>query len=155
MLEITIDTREQSPWSFDPTLVKATRGTVRTGDYCVTGDKGYAIERKSLNDFLGTISTGWERFQREIYRAKDAGFTLPIIVESRFSDILYSVSDDGSLTPPQHDHPRLTPAFVLKRIGEIQMLGASVMFADGVIDAAMLASAILFQRHKELHADED
>jgi hypothetical protein len=155
MFEITIDSREQTPWAFDPTLVHVTRGTVRTGDYCVTGDKGFAVERKSLNDFLGTISTGWERFQREIYRAKDAGFHMPIIVESRFSDILFAVLGDGTITPPQHDHPRLTPGFVLKRIGEIEMLGASVMFADGVTEAAMLAAAILFQRHKELHADED
>lgn len=155
MFEITIDSREQTPWAFDPTLVHATRGTVRTGDYCVTGDKGFAIERKSLNDFLGTISTGWERFQREIYRAKDSGFHMPIIVESRFSDILFAVSEDGTITPPQHDHPRLTPGFVLKRIGEIEMLGASVMFADGVTEAAMLAAAILYQRHKELHSDED
>jgi ERCC4-type nuclease len=91
MLEITIDSREQTPWAFDSTLVHATRGTVRTGDYCVKGDKGFSIERKSLNDFLGTISTGWERFQREIYRAKDAGYNMPIIVEARFSDLLFAV----------------------------------------------------------------
>ena len=119
------------------------------------GDKGFSIERKSLNDFLGTISTGWERFQREIYRAKDAGYNMPIIVEARFSDLLFAVQDDGTITPPQHDHPRLSPAFVLRRIGEIQMLGASVMFVDGAIEAAMLAVAILYQRHKELHGDED
>jgi hypothetical protein len=35
------------------------------------------------------------------------------------------------------------------------MLGASVMFVDGAIEAAMLAVAILYQRHKELHGDED
>lgn len=155
MLEITIDSREQSPWSFDPTLVHAVRGTVRTGDYCVTGDKGFAVERKSLNDFLGTISSGWDRFQREIYRAREAGFHMPIIVEARFSDILFAVSPDGTITPPQHDHPRLTPGFALKRIGEIEMLGASVRFADGPTEAAMLAAAILFQRHNELHSDED
>lgn len=155
MLSITIDSREKSPWGFDPTLVKVEVGTVRTGDYCVTGDKGFAVERKSLNDFLGTISTGWDRFQREIYRAKDAGFHMPVIVESRFSDILFTVSLDGTITSPQHDHPRLTPAFVLKRIGEIEMLGASVMFADGPTEAAMLATSILFQRHKELHSDDE
>lgn len=155
MFEITIDSREQTPWAFDPTLVHAVRGTVRTGDYCVTGDKGFAVERKSLNDFLGTISTGWERFQREINRASVAGFHLPVIVEARFSDILYTVQGDGSIQPPQHDHPRLTPGFVLKRIGEMEMLGASARFADGPIEAAMLATALLFQRHRELTNDDD
>lgn len=155
MFEITIDTREQSPWAFDPSLVHAVRGTVRTGDYCVTGDKGFAVERKSLNDFLGTISTGWDRFQREINRASVAGFHLPVIVEARFSDILFAVQNDGTITPPQHDHPRVTPGLVLKRIGEMEMLGASARFADGPVEAAMLAAALLFQRHKDLHADDE
>ena len=58
------------------------------------------------------------------------------------------------LSPP-HDHPRLTPGFVLKRIGEMEMLGASARFADGPTEAAMLAAALLFQRYKELHGDEE
>lgn len=155
MFEITIDTREQTPWAFDPSLVRTRRGTVRTGDYCVTGDGGFAVERKSLNDFLGTVSTGWDRFQREIYRAREAGFHLPVIVEARFSDILFSVQADGTITPPPHDHPLLTPGFVLKRIGEMEVLGASARFADGPTEAAMLAAALLYQRHRELHADDE
>jgi hypothetical protein len=155
MFEITIDKREQRPWSFSPEVAKVRMGTVRTGDYCVTGDKGFAVERKSLNDFLGTISTGWDRFKREINRASVAGFHLPVIVEARFSDILFAVQNDGTITPPQHDHPRLTPGFVLKRIGEMEMLGASARFADGPVEAAMLAAALLFQRYQELHGDEE
>ena len=148
MLEITIDSREQTPWHFDATLVHAVRGTVRTGDYCVTGDAGFAIERKSLNDFIGTVSSGWDRFQRELYRARNAGFSsFPIIVEARFSDILFAVQDNGEIVPPPHDHPNCGPAFVLKRIGEIEMAGGSVRFADGPIEAAMLATAILYQRY--------
>lgn len=154
MFEITIDTREQTPWSFDPTLVRSSRGTVPTGDYCVAGDRGFAVERKSLNDFLGTISTGWDRFQREIFRAREAGFHLPVIVEARFSDVLYSVMPNGDIVAPQHDHPLIGPGMVLKRIGEMEMLGASARFADGPCEAAMLAAALLFQRYKELHADE-
>ena len=155
MFEITIDRREQRPWSFSPEVAKVHLGTVRTGDYCVTGDRGFAVERKSLNDFLGTISTGWDRFQREINRASVAGFHLPVIVEARFSDILFAVSAQGEITPPQHDHPKLTPGFVLKRIGEMEMLGASARFADGPTEAAMLAAALLFQRYQELHSDDE
>lgn len=155
MFEITIDQQEKQPWHFDPTLVRTRIAHIKTGDYCVTGDGGFAVERKSLNDFLGTISTGWERFQREIYRAKDAGFHLPVIVEARFSDIMFAVQPDGTITPPPHDHPRLTPGMVLKRIGEMEMLGASARFADGPTEAAMLATALLYQRYRELHADED
>jgi hypothetical protein len=121
----------------------------------VTGDKGFAVERKSLNDFLGTISTGWERFQREINRASVAGFHLPVIVEARFSDILFTANQQGEILPPPHDHPRLTPGFVLKRIGEMEMLGASARFADGPTEAAMLAAALLFQRYQELNSDDE
>ncbi len=155
MFEITIDQQEKQPWHFDPTLVRTHVAHIKTGDYCVTGDRGFAIERKSLNDFLGTISTGWDRFQREIYRAREAGFHLPVIVEARFSDILFSVQADGTITPPPHDHPLLTPGFVLKRIGEMEVLGASARFADGPTEAAMLAAALLYQRHRELHADDE
>ena len=154
MLDITIDTREQSPWAFDPSLVHTRRGTVRTGDYCVTGDTGFSVERKSLNDFLGTISSGWARFQREIYRAREAGYNLPVIIEARFSDVLFSETKGGEILPPPHDHPNLSPGFVLKRIGEMERLGASARFADGPVEAAMLATALLFQRHLELHNDD-
>ncbi len=155
MLKVTIDRREQTPWHFDPTLVETSMGTVRTGDYCVTGDGGFAVERKSLNDFAGTVSTGWERFKRELFRAREAGFHLPVIVEARLSDILYSTAANGEIVPPPHDHPKIQPGFLLKRIGEIEMLGGSVRFADGPAEAAMLATALLFQRDRLLHEGDD
>lgn len=154
MFEVTIDTREQNPWHFDEYHVKVTRGTIRTGDYCVTGDSGFAIERKSLDDFLGTIGHGWARFQREIYRAKEAGFHLPIIVEARFTDFLFTVNQLGKIEAPQHEHPRMTPGLVLKRIGQLERLGASPRFADGPIEAAMWATALLYARYEELHKDD-
>lgn len=89
MIEVTIDTREQTPFAFPPELVKATIGTIKTGDYCITGDKGFAVERKSLDDLLGTISSGWERFQREIFRARSAGFSMPIVVEGTLDDVVF------------------------------------------------------------------
>ena len=152
MFDITIDTREQTPWSFDPVLVKTRRGTVPTGDYCVTGDLDFAVERKSLNDFIGTISTGWERFKREIFRARSRSFHMPVIVEARFTDCLFAVSR-GVIVPPPHDHPNIPPAMVLKRIGQIEMLGASVRFADGPTEAAMLAASILHARYEFLNND--
>lgn len=154
MFDITIDTREQTPWHFDPTRVRVHRGTIRTGDYCVTGDSGFAIERKSLDDFLGTIGHGWQRFQREIFRAREAGFHMPIIVEARFTDFLFTVSKLGTIESPQHEHPRMTPGLVLKRIGQLEHMGASPRFADGPIEAAMWATTILYARYQDLHKDD-
>ena len=68
MLRIVIDTREQQPWHFPRHLAAVSRGTLSAGDYALEGDRGFAIERKSLPDFVGTISSGWERFRRELER---------------------------------------------------------------------------------------
>ena len=51
---IIIDTREQTPWSFPPEI-PVEIGTLKTGDYALAGDDAFAIERKSKDDFLGTI----------------------------------------------------------------------------------------------------
>lgn len=156
MVEITIDTREQTPWSFDSTLAKVSIGTLRTGDYAVTGDTGFAIERKSLDDFLGTISTGWHRFQREVYRARERGFNLPVLVEGRLEHCLFhldAVAD--AIVPPAHDHLKLTPQFVLKRIGELAQMGASVMFCECAEYAVAVAYAMLVERNNVLHKDDD
>ena len=195
MIEVTIDTREQTPWSFDEHLVKARIGTVKTGDYCITGDNGFAIERKSFDDFLGTISKGWSRFQREIYRAQERGFTLPILVEGRLQDLLfhyqrvcadcatqwilnanarcetnYSESEllgyvkafyNGDyeiiekVVPPAHDHFKLTPSFVLKRIGELQHLGACVSFCERAEYARAIAYSMLHERWVMLRKDDE
>jgi ERCC4-type nuclease len=90
MLKIIIDTREQSPWSFPPECAVTVRGTLSAGDYAIYGDDSFAIERKSLDDFLGTISSGWERFQRELKRMESASFPARIIiVEGDFVSIMY------------------------------------------------------------------
>lgn len=154
-MKITIDTREQTPWHFDPCLAEVTVGTLRVGDYAITGDTGFAIERKSFDDFLGTISKGWARFQREIYRAKERGFTLPVVVEGRFEDVLFHLDGHGDVVPPQHDHFKLTPAFVLKRIGELQQIGASVFFAECAQYAVAIAYAMLHERWELLKDDDN
>lgn len=155
MIAITIDTREQTPLHFDECFVKVSRGTLKTGDYAITGDSGFAVERKSLDDFVGTIGSGWERFQRELYRAKDAGFpSFPIVVEARLTDIMFIVSDDGKIEPPPHDHNKMTPGFILKRIGEICQLGGVVSFADGPIEAAALVYSILHARNQVISRED-
>lgn len=156
MVNITIDTREKTPFHFDEHSSNVVRGTIRTGDYAVTGDSGFAVERKSLDDFLTTISTDWARFQRELFRAREAGFSsFPIVVEARFTDVLFTQEENGDINPPNHDHPKIGPAFVLKRIGQIGQLGGVVVFADGPNEAAMLAFSFLAGRNEILHKDDD
>ena len=154
-LDITIDTREQTPWHFEPHQANVRIGTLRTGDYALTGDTGFAIERKSLDDFLGTVSSGWERFQREIYRAKEAGFpSLPIIIEASLLQCLFHETEEGKIVGPDHEHPKLTPAFVTKRIAQLSLKGCSVVFAENAMYASALAYAVLRERAVYLEGTE-
>lgn len=151
-LNIIVDTREQAPWSFSAGMAECSRGTLKTGDYALKGDDAFAIERKSLDDFLGTISTGWPRFCRELNRMDEAGFPAKvIIIESEFSAICFS--EDGK--PPRHNHPMLTPQFIVSRIASLTMRGASVLFADSPDFAAAVAYSILKKRYEALNGNNN
>ncbi len=153
-LEIIIDSREQTPWSFDPQDAHCTRGTLRTGDYALAGDDGYAIERKSLNDFLGTISSGWERFEKELRRAHERGFVMPVIVEGDVDDMLWSTSPDGDLVEPMNDHPCVGAGFVLKQIAQIIVRhGHSFIPCKNAVNAAAVAYACLCERQSQLNEE--
>lgn len=177
-LKIIIDTREQSPWSFPDHLAECKRGTIKTGDYCLKNDSKFAIERKSLDDFLGTISTGWNRFLREIGRMDAASFPAKVIIiegdyericfyDNRLENVIkivnsfISISEklakikialekETEIIPPKHNHPRLTPQFINTRIAELSMQGVSCLFAKNSYYSAALAYAILKQRYMEI-----
>ena len=65
---IKIDSREQLPYRFDcPSEV----GTVPTGDYSICGLENHvSIERKTIDDLVGCLSKGRDRFERELQRGK-------------------------------------------------------------------------------------
>lgn len=85
---IHIDTREQLPLVFDdyPTEIK----TLFVGDYAFSEPRltcNCHIERKSLSDFISTLSVkGFERFEREIVRAKEIDAKLIILVEDALNN---------------------------------------------------------------------
>ena len=61
-----IDSREQKPYSLLPAVVSA----LPTGDYSLVGlESVAAVERKELSDFIGCVTQGRERFERELDRA--------------------------------------------------------------------------------------
>lgn len=84
--EIRIDTREQNPLPFDNSKVMK----LSCGDYCTVGDlySEVFIERKSLSDFVSTISGGKERFENEIKRAQDLGYYIVVVIEDSFYNAL-------------------------------------------------------------------
>lgn len=80
--EIVCDTREQRPW-----WTTAERVTLKTGDYSIKGEEdSFALERKSLPDFYQSLTSGHDRFARELTRATELRY-FAIIVEGGYSDM--------------------------------------------------------------------
>lgn len=138
-LSIIIDTREQTPFAFPEEAATTRRGTLAAGDYALEGDTNFSIERKSLNDFLGTISSGWDRFCRELERMK-AYPARVIVVEGTMLNVLSG----------EHNHASLTFGFVAKRLAQLTLMGIAVIFAGDNIMAAGLTWAILKERSRQL-----
>ena len=150
-MDIIIDTREQRPWSFPPHIHVET-GTLRTGDYALKDDPHFAIERKSADDFVGTVSLDWGRFVRELNRMTEAGFAAKVIVvESDFETFCFRLRQ-GEIIGPDHEHTKVSPQFLMKRIAELTMRGASVLFAGNADLASNLALRIFIEREKALEA---
>ncbi len=89
-MTIICDSREQRPLSFlncsADITVKA--GALACGDYSIEHfENRIAIERKSMSDLIGSISTGRDRFFRELDRARGLE-SFAIVVEGAWQDLL-------------------------------------------------------------------
>ena len=85
-----VDTREQEPYGFNPRLVTPVRRALPAGDYSVAGlEHTVAVERKTLDDFVGTVMHARVRFYRELRRLESYARAC-IVVEADISDILAS-----------------------------------------------------------------
>ena len=83
---IYIDTREQNWLKFDvPSELK----TLKFGDYTSSLDSSCYIERKSLSDFISTLSVkNFSRFKAEIEKAAESNCCLTVIVEEKLSSAM-------------------------------------------------------------------
>lgn len=84
-IKIFIDTREQKPLEFN----NCSKMKLDFGDYAIGGDLySYSyVDRKSESDFKSTMTTGYERFRREIVRAKSFNAYLFVVIESSIEKI--------------------------------------------------------------------
>lgn len=144
VLHIAIDTREQAPWHFPPEMAVVSRRTVKTGDYALVldgdvVDAGFAVERKSLDDFVGTVSSGAARFAREIERM--AGWPCKVIVVE---------GTDAQIVRHEYNHPKPTPAFVTGQIVQLAWRGVHTYFAADASRAAQICWRFLLERHLQL-----
>ena len=108
-IEIICDTREQSVLPFSSIQL----AKLDYGDYKTNSANPVVIERKSLIDLVGTISQGYERFQREIDRCvKDSGYII-VVIEEKYSNLL------SFSYLPHMKRVKASESFILHRIREL------------------------------------
>lgn len=88
-MRILIDTREPwpHPWAKHLPDVEFIREGLETGDIGVAGNPMFVVERKTVSDFMGSITAGRERFENELRRARHLDF-FAIIVEGNIEDCM-------------------------------------------------------------------
>lgn len=86
-MKIIIDTREQTPYSFEAYGVETETRKLNTGDYSIGGLEDFVcVERKTLDDFVSSVTTSRKRFFKELERMKAFRCSC-VIVEGSLPDI--------------------------------------------------------------------
>lgn len=120
---LIIDTREQDYLAFGSAAT--VRAKLEYGDYALQSDQTIAVERKSLQDLIGTLISGYDRFVREIERCKEVGGYLVVLCET---DIHSALHFDE--IPKIRAHTKVGPQVVFYNIRELsQKYGNTVQFA--------------------------
>lgn len=86
-LHIVVDTREQLPYEFPSAGVTTVRRALAAGDYSLAGrESEFAVERKSLADFVQTVIRSRERFHKELTKLKHYRRAC-VVIEGSMTDI--------------------------------------------------------------------
>lgn len=141
-LKIYVDSREQLPLKFNiPTEIKG----LKFGDYALS-DKTLTcncyIERKSLSDFISTISVmNYDRFCREIERAAENEANLIIVVEDTLTHAL-----SFPYLPYISKKIKVTPDFIFHKVRDIIQKYDHVqfLFVDGRKESVRVIEKIFF-----------
>jgi ERCC4-type nuclease len=94
-MDIIVDTREQKPlWKKGTAIFFK----LLVGDYSTMLLRNrFCIERKSLQDLYGTITSGHRRFRNELIRAEVNEIALLLFIEGTKKDFLLKKFPGGSL----------------------------------------------------------
>lgn len=138
--KIYIDSREQKPLVFDrPSEIRA----LKFGDYTFSDKEATGncyVERKSVNDLIGTLSGGYDRFLREIERAKNDNAYFIILVEESFANCM----SFNYLPHVFKKGTRVTPEFIFHNVREIiqNNLNLQFLFVQGRKEASRVLEKI-------------
>ena len=116
------DTREKKPWTFQATggvnEVKVLK--LDTGDYSILGmEEKFMVERKaSVDELFMNLGVQWERFEREMERAKPYKYKY-LVIEATMRDVYR-----GSR------YSKMSGRFIMARLMHLQLnYGVHVVFA--------------------------
>jgi hypothetical protein len=120
-LIISVDTREQKALQFKNSKTEK----LDFGDYWASKAKwkNVFIERKGLSDFISTLASGFERFEREIIRAKEAGKYLFILVEESITNAM-----SFNFLPHISRNVKASPDFIFKRVRDLMQKYDNIQF---------------------------
>ena len=128
---VIVDTREQRPYVFEGSVRKA----LPAGDYSLEGlETQFAIERKSLDDWVSTVIHDANRFAAELAKLREYQIAV-IVIEGGLSDIL-SGNYKSKATP--HSLLGITLKLMLENHGRVQ-----IVFCDDRPHAYALVSEML------------
>jgi ERCC4-type nuclease len=129
-LSITVDTREQIPYTFyrevEAGQVAVLRAKLATGDYALSDRPVVAVvERKSISDLWGSVGGGRERFARELVRMRAIRWPA-IVIEGTLGAVCRHNSRAWAA-----DSRRMRPAVVVNTlIAWGQRHGVQVQYCD-------------------------
>jgi hypothetical protein len=135
---IYIDTREQSWLKFDvPFEIK----TLSFGDYSCSNDNcSCFIERKSLSDFISTLSIkNYDRFKNEIEKAKKNNAYVIVMVEESLTNAL-----SFQYLPHISKKIKATPEYIFHNVRELLQNydNLQFLFVDGRSEMTRLIESI-------------
>jgi len=133
VVRVIVDTREQTPWTFEGQGIETVRAKLDAGDYSVPGlEHRVAIERKSLDDWTGTVIRDRARFYRELELLRAFDFRC-VIVEAGVREIMAG-----------RYRSKAKPASVLAFVSEVTVgQSVPVYLAGSRAEAQVLAGSLL------------
>lgn len=134
------DTREQNPLNLDYPI-QATN--LSYGDYALCDSKlnNIFIDRKSLCDGISTLSSGYERFCKEIERCEKDGNYLIMLIEEKLSNLL-----SFNHLPWVSKKIKADSTFIMHRARELcqKYKNFQIICIDGRKEASRVVKKLLF-----------
>lgn len=107
---LVTDSREQRCLDFSGIegIESIEKMTMPYGDYtAIVHEKPVPLvfERKGISDLFGTMTSGYERYKREMERAKESSVKLVLIIEGSYTDVWNGI-----------EHSRFSGESMLKKL---------------------------------------